>query len=158
MKLELDLVKSDITTVKEKISSVEDSFDFQDDQIKTVKENQEAQMKTLREDQEAAINAASAKLDVKMKELDVKLKLLEKQDRKYNLLFFGFKEEVGEDVFETLRDIFINDLKLDEERVRNKYFAAGHRIPIKASGPNPIILRCTFIADRELILSVAMQG
>lgn len=155
MKAELDLVKADMTKVKETISNVEDSLDFQDGQIKTLKEDQKNQIKTMKEDREAEIAAASAALDLKLNKLDIKLKLLEKQDRKYNLLFYGFEEEEGENVFAKLRDSFINELNLDEERVRSMYFAAGHRIPTKGSGPKPIILRCTSIADRELILSEA---
>ena len=33
------------------------------------------------------------------------------------------------------------------------YFAAGHWVPSKAAGPNPIIIRCTSLEDSELILS-----
>ena len=52
-----------------------------------------------------------------------------------------------------IRQSLTNDLKLDEERVQNMYFAAGHRVPTKAAGPNPIIIRCTSLEDRELILT-----
>ena len=155
MKVELDHVKDDITTVNAKLSSVEESLNFQEGQtkekLKKLKVDQEASMK----EQETRINKANADLDTKLKELDVKLQLLEKQDRKYNLLFYGFHEVAGENVFGVIRNSLINDLHLDEERVRNMYFAAGHRIPTKSPGPQPIILRCTSIADRELILSAA---
>ena len=64
----------------------------------------------------------------KMEELDKKLLLLEKHERKYNLIFYGFEEESGENVHETLRESFMNDLMIDEERVRIMYFANGHRL------------------------------
>ena len=125
-------------TVKEMEKSVQNNSDKMDDLVK---------------DQEGKIKAACTVLDDKLKELDNKLMLLEKQDRKYNLLFYGFQEEAGEDVFSVIRQSLILDLKLDEERVRNMYFAAGHRVPTKGSGPKPIIIRCTSLVDRELILS-----
>ena len=80
--------------------------------------------------------------------------MLEKHDRKYNLIFYGFREEAKEDV---LRESFVNDLDLDEERVRNMYFSNGHRIPQKSPGPKPIIFRFTSFEDRELILHQNMQ-
>ena len=96
MKVELDHVKDDIITVNAKLSSVEESLNFQEGQtkekLKKLKEDQEASMK----EQETRINKANADLDKKLKELDVKLQLLEKKDRKYNLLFYGFHEEAGE--------------------------------------------------------------
>ena len=69
------------------------------------------------------------------------------------MLFYGFPEESGENVYEVIRQSLIHDLKLDEEGVRNMYFAAGHRVPTKAASPKPIIIRCTSLEDRDLILS-----
>ena len=83
-----------------------------------------------------------------MRELDNKLMLLEKQDRKYNLLFYGFSEEADEDVFDIRRESFIVH-KDDERRVRSMYFSNGHRFPSKAPGPKAIILRFTSFEDRE---------
>lgn len=68
-------------------------------------------------------------LNSKVAEMDKKLKLLEKHDRRYNLLFYGFTEEYNENVHETIRESFIQDLKIDEERVRNMYFANDDRMP-----------------------------
>ena len=96
-------------------------------------------------------------LNTKIEELIKKLKLLEKHDRKYNLLFFGFREEAREYVFDVLRESFVNHLDLDEERVRDMYFVNGHRIPSKSPGQKPIILRFTSFEDRELILSQASK-
>ena len=74
-------------------------------------------------------------LNSKMVEMDKKLKLLEKHDQKYNLLFYGFTEEYNENIHETMRESFTQDLKIDKERVRNMYFAHGHRMPSKNPGP-----------------------
>ena len=56
-------------------------------------------------------------------------------------------------MYNVVRQSWITDLKLEKERVCNMYFAAGHRVPTKAAGPKPIIIRCTSLEDRELILS-----
>ena len=146
IKDEVESTKSEMmeemNTVKETVSDMEKSVQHNSDRMDNIEEGQKDK-----------IEAATAKLDVKLKELDDKLMLLEKQDRKYNLLFYGFREDKGENVYNVIRQSLINDLNLDEERVRNMYFAAGHRVPTKAAGPNLIIIRCTSLEDRELILS-----
>ena len=127
--------------MKKTVSDMEKSVQDNSDRIEDIEKGQEEKIK-----------AATVELVAKIKDLDVKLKLLEKQDRKYNLLFYGFIEEAGENVYNVIRHSLIIDL--EEERVQNMYFAAGHRVPTKASGPKPIIIRCTSLEDRELILSV----
>ena len=153
MKSEMNEIKEEIentkSVVNEEVSTMKETVS---DMEKSVQDNSD-RMLDIEKSQEEKIEAATAKLDVKIEELDTKLKLLEKQDRKYNLLFYGFTEEAGEDVYNVVRQSLITDLKLDEERVRNMYFAAGHRVPTKAAGPKPIIIRCTSLEDRELILS-----
>ena len=135
-------VNLEVNSMKETVSAVEKSIQDTSDR-----------MTDLENSQEEKIKAATEKLDEKILVLDTKLKLLEKQDRKYNLLFYGFPEESGENVYEIIRQSLITELKLEEENVRNMYFAAGHRVPTKAAGPNPIIIRCTSLEDRDLILS-----
>ena len=130
-----------MNTVRETVSDME----------KSVQDNSN-RMDDIEKGQEEKIKAATAVLDAKLQELYNKLLLLEKQDRKYKLLFYGFQEVAGENVYDVIRQSLINDLKLDEERVQNMYFVAGHRVPSKAAGPKPIIIRCTSLEDRELIL------
>ena len=135
-------VQVEVNTIKETVSDMEKSVQDNSDRMDEIEKNQEDKIK-----------AATAELDEKLQELDNKLMVLEKQDRKYNLLFYGFQEVAGENVYNVIRQSLVNDLKLDEERVRTMYFAAGHRVPTKAAGPKPIIIRCTSLEDRELILS-----
>ena len=135
-------VKLEMNTMKKTVSDMEKSVQDNSDRMEDIEKGQEEKIK-----------AATVELDAKIKDLDIKLKLLEKQDRKYNLLFYGFTEEAGENVYNVIRHSLITDLKLEEERVQNMYFAAGHRVPTKAPGPKPIIIRCTSLEDRELILS-----
>lgn len=142
VKADVSNTKSEVKHVKEKVLDLEKSVQYHSDKLEDSEKSQEEKLKS-----------ASAELDEKIKLLDTKLQLLEKQDRKYNLLFYGFQEDAEEDVYEIIRQSLIEDLKLEEDKVRNMYFAAGHRVPTKAAGPKPIIIRCTSLEDRELILS-----
>lgn len=98
--------------------------------------------------QEEKLNTVTQDLNTKLSNLDNKLKLIEKHDRNYNLLFYGFPEDRGENVYDMLRESFISDLQIEEERVRTMYFSNGHRFSSKGQGPKPIILRFTSPDDK----------
>ena len=98
-----------------------------------------------------SLNKVKAELEGKVPELENKLLLQEKQDGKYNLLFYGITEEPNEDIEDKLKNIFLKNLKLDYGRVSNIYFAHGHRIPTESPGPKPIILRFAQYSDRDLV-------
>ena len=83
---------------------------------------------------------------------------MEKHDRKYNLLFYGFKEERNENIFANMRQVFVHDLGIDPYTVDSMYFVHGHRLPSEnAEGPKPIIIRFSHFGDRELVLSMAYK-
>lgn len=102
-----------------------------------------------------ALNQAKTELEEKVRELEKKLLLQEKQDHKYNLLLYGIIAEAEEDTEDKLRTVFTDDLGLDYRRVNTMRFAYVHRIPSKSQGPKPIILR--FTQDRDLVLSNAKK-
>lgn len=135
--------KGQVNTLTETVGQIEKSLEFQG---QSLKENEEKQKKNMEE--------TKGYIDEKIEELNKKLLLLEKQDRKYNLLVYGIPEESDEDVCEKMRELFVNDLQISPHRVDNMYFAHGHRLPTKAkAGPRPIIIRFTSFGDRELVLS-----
>lgn len=108
--------------------------------------------------QREKIDQTASDLESKIKMLNQKLMLLEKQDRKYNLLFYGVAEERAENVFEKVRQLCTDDLGLESEKVNNMYFAHGHRMLKEGSeGPRPIIIRFCSYQDRELVLSQAYK-
>ena len=76
-----------------------------------------------------------------------------KHNQKYNFLFYGIQEEQYEDIEDKLKNLFVDDLKLDFSRVNYMYFAHGHRILSKTPGPKPIILRFSQYSDRDMVLS-----
>lgn len=83
---------------------------------------------------------------------------LEKQDRKYNLIFYGFPEKPNENVVDTLKMIFISDLKIGPVRVESMQFNHGHRMPSEATGaPKPMILWFASYADRDMVLSQSFK-
>lgn len=135
---------SSVKAVTEKVSEIEKSLEFQSGQIKDMDKTCDNK-----------IREVTANLNEKIRELSNGMLIREKQERKYNLLFYGFPEEADEDVFDILKESFITELHLNEDRVRNMYFTNGHRIPSKAVGPKPIILRFSSFEDRELVLSNA---
>ena len=146
VRVDVEETNRKVTDISEKVTELEKSVQHHSIQV----DDNENKCKGRYSDIET-------KLDTKTDELDKKLKLLEKHDRKYNLLFYGFPEETNENVYTTMRDSFVQDLKIDEERVHNMYFSNGHRLPSKNPGPKPIILRFTSFEDRELVLSSSYQ-
>ena len=139
--------KSDIEAVAKKVSDIEDSIEYH---AKTVVENDEKQTSNL--------DKAKEEIDTKIEELNQKLLLMEKHDRKYNLLFYGFPEERSEHIFDKFRKVFVNDLGIDPYTVDNMYFVHGHRLPTeKEEGPKPVILRFAHYGDRDIVLSNAYK-
>lgn len=147
VKTEVLKAKTDIETVSKKVTDIEDSLEYQG---KTLVENDEKQKSNL--------NNVKSEIDAKLQELNQKLLLMEKQDRKYNLLFYGFSEEGGENIFDKLRGVFASDLGINPYTVDNMYFVHGHRMPSEnVEGPKPIILRFAHYGDREIVLSNAYK-
>lgn len=150
LKEEVAESKLQFDNMKTKVSEIETSIEFNS---KTCDEKDKAQSKAL----DAVKDELKNELEVKVKELEDKLQFQEKQDRKYNLLFYGIKEEPEEDVEEKLKQLFIDDLHLNHMRVNNMFIVHGHRIPSKSPGPKPIILRFARYQDRDLVLSNAYK-
>lgn len=139
--------KAEVDKVKTKMDEMEVTLEFQE---KILTENDE--------NQKANLNKVKAEIDTKLRELNEKILLMEKQDRKYNLLFYGFPEEGSENLFDKLRKVFVKDLEIDSVTVENMYFVHGHRMPVEIQeGSRPIILRFAHYGDRELVLSRAFK-
>lgn len=137
----------DITEKVEKIDGIETSLEFHSNELEDVKEKQKEKFIETRQ-----------YIDDKVTELNNKLQLLEKQDRKYNLIAYGIPEDNDENVCDKMREIFRNDLKISPHRVDNMYFAHGHRMPSKKKeAPRPIIVRFTSYGDRDLVLANAKK-
>lgn len=146
LRADLTETKSHVDTIETKVKDIEESIEFNATMVKEVEKEQDGKLA-----------ATQQKLEEKIKELDNKLLLLEKHDRKYNLLFYGVPEEQNENVVDTVRELFKNDLEIDEDRVNSMYFISGHRIPSESQGPKPIILRFSSSEDKDLVLSKSFK-
>lgn len=155
-----DRLNQEVKTLREEVTDSKAKFVELDTKVTEVVKAVEFNSKSCEDKNQAqteALNKAKEELETKVNTLDNKLLLQEKQDRKYNLLFYGIPEEPSEDLEDKLKNIFLNDLNLDYSRVSKMYFAHGHRLPSKSPGPKPIILRFTNYGDRDLVLSNAYK-
>ena len=122
--------KADVEEVKTRLDTVEESLNFQG---VTLTENEEKQ--------KASLNKVKAEIDTKIQGLNQKMLLMEKRDKKYNLLFYGFPEEGSENLFDKLKNAFVKNLDIDNYTVDNMYFTHRHRMPAEnQQGPRPVIL------------------
>ena len=139
--------KTELGKTNKKVTEIEASLTFQTDRL-TESEKQ----------QKDVLKKAKTELDEKIDELNKKLLMMEKQDRKYNLLFYGFPEVKNENMFEKLKTIFVDDMEMDMHTVHRMQFIHGHRLPSEITkAQKPIILRFASFADRELVLSNAYK-
>lgn len=151
LKTEIGSLKSDVQAAVADVDSLTDRMDEYEKSLEFQSESQTA----LEKKHDKELSEVQRSLDEKIKLLDQKLMLAEKQDRKYNLLFYGIAEQQGERLYEKMRHFFVSDLGIDEQRAQNIHFVHGHRYPTESEGPNPVILRFSCYEDRELILSGA---
>lgn len=140
---EVTEAKSEVKEIKVKMSELEKSVAFHSDQAE--------ERETL---YEAKFNRAKAQID----ELERKMLLQEKHDRRYNLLFYGFTEDSEENLSEVMKTFFRSKLELEEDRVNKMVFANIHRMPTESKGPKPVIIKFSTMADRDLVFSKAFHS
>ena len=91
--------------------------------------------------------------------LNQKQILLEKHERKYNILIYGVEEKPQEDMMDVLFEFMSKSLEIDEAKVRTIPIANAHRIPSlprndgRPKRPNPIIMRLIHFHDKEFLMS-----
>jgi len=94
-------------------------------------------------------------IESSLSELREKQILLEKHERKYNVLIYGIDEKKDENITDCLHNFMINDLDIEKKRAERIPIANAHRIPSKSrsKGPNPIIIRFIHYGDKQFIMS-----
>ena len=97
-------------------------------------------------------------MDYQIAGLNEKLLLLEKHERKYNVLVYGVKENVDEKINDVVYNFMVNDLGIDSERADSIPIANAHRIPARQTPGqpkriNPIIIRFIHFGDKQFIMS-----
>lgn len=146
VKSDLTEVKSDVQNIKSQVEDIEQSMEYQASKVEDLAKEQEEKL--------AKVNCD---LQEKIESLNTKLMMLEKHDRKYNLIFYEVAEEQGEKLYNKMRGFFLHSLKIEEEKVKKIHFSNGHRLPTDHDGPRPVIMRYVSYEDRELVLSQAFN-
>ena len=146
VKSDLTEVKSDVQNIKSQVEDIEQSMEYQASKVEDLEKEQEEKL--------AKVNCD---LQEKIESLNKMLMMLEKHDRKYNLIFHGVAEEQGEKLYNKMRGFFLHSLKIEEEKVKKIHFSNGHRLPSDHDGPRPVIMRFVSYEDRELVLSKAFN-
>ena len=120
-------IKADKDDVKSQADGVEKSINFHAAKVEDMeKDRNDTRLKLERD------------LTEKNEELDRKLLQLEKQDRKYNLIFYEIAEERQEKLYEKMRNFFIEYLEIEPVRARQIHFSNGHRLPVDLKGPRAL--------------------
>ena len=86
----------------------------------------------------------------------------EARNRRNNLLFFGIREEKGEDCFRSAEDFIKNELKISQPVVLQRAHRLGKPTPPNAIGqrvsqPRPIILNFLDFRQREIVWASRFQ-
>ena len=147
IKVEMQEVKKDIkearhevTEMKKKTADIEKNIMYNDKKLDDIQHENQSKRAEMREEVE---------------QLRTKLMILEKQDRKYNLLFYGIREQPSEDTEDIMKEFFRNTLSIDEGRVNDMIITNCHRLPNNGEGPKPVIVRFGVYEDRDIVLSKA---
>ena len=144
---DLAQASTDIQSIQRQMDEVDKSIEFHAEKVEGVERQQQEQYEEI-----------NRKLNDKIDTLNKKLMMLEKHERKYNLIFHGIQEERSEKLYDKMRAFFVSHMEIDQERAEKIIFSNGHRMPTKAVGmPKPVIMRFASYDDRELILSKAYK-
>ncbi|CAG2192465.1 unnamed protein product [Mytilus edulis] len=101
-------------------------------------------------------------IDKKLASLKECQVLLEKHDRKYNVLIYGVEQKPNEIIWEVLENLFVKDLGIEKFKADSFPIANAHRIPAKApvdgtKRPDAIIVRLMHYDDKQFIMAQAYK-
>ena len=144
---ELAQSNAQIQNLQRQVDEVDKGINYHSDKVDDIERQQEEQYEEL-----------NRKIDNKIEELNKKVMMIEKHERKYNLIFHGIEEERLEKLYGKMRAFFVSAMDIDQERVEKIVFSNGHRMPTKATGiPKPVIMRFASFEARELVISRAFK-
>ena len=142
IKEDVDNSKADIENIKKQTDGIEKSIEFQSGKVEDMEKQQKEKINRLEE---------------QIKTLTDNIKMVEKQERKYNLIFHGIEEEKNERLYEKMRIFFEEKMGIAPEKVSQIHFSNGHRLSSRNVGPKPVIMRFSCFEDRELVISNAYK-
>ncbi|CAC5402932.1 unnamed protein product [Mytilus coruscus] len=142
-----------LDTVEHKFSNLVQEVEQDVKKLEVSKTDQE--IKELRQDHDELQRGVEA-MELNVQSLEQLL--LEKHDRKYNVLMYGMPVKCDENIWDVFDNLMINYLKTDKPKVDSFSLANGHRIPARqnireSKRPNPMIIRFIHNADKQFFLS-----
>ena len=98
--------------------------------------------------------------DTEMSNLKEKQLLLEKHERKYNMLINGIPQSATENIKERFMTFMTRDLGIEESKADDTPIANAHRIkssrvhdPSKPKPPDPILVRFIHYTDKQYVMA-----
>ena len=152
---EIKTLKNEICGLRRELKSLQDSLDFANQDIDTLKAGFAKTLETVEENVE---DIQSLDEDIEaLKRRNIKL---EAYTRRENVRIFNVKEEVKENTEETVRNLLVTKLKIPSEKVKDIRFERVHRIsPRKTRNqkppnrPRPVTARFSHYQDKEFVRS-----
>lgn len=148
-------VKIDVNTLRTKYeTSVVEVKDLRRD-FNELERGVAAMDVQLHELENSKLEAQKTELETQIQSLTEKTILLEKHERKYNILIYGLDDSANDDenVYAVVRQFFNKDLDIDQRKVNSIPLANAHRVPTRGTGPEPIIVRFLHFGDKQLVMS-----
>ena len=136
MQAQLDQANAEISSLRAKVKSLEESLEFTQAEQDEVKER----VNTCEEDQ--------------MRNED---ELIRQSiySRRWNLIMYGMKESKSENCTDLVKNVMSSALKINEDKVRSMRFCGVHRLgkfkQNRSEKPRPVIARFTCREDRDLV-------
>ncbi|CAC5397012.1 unnamed protein product [Mytilus coruscus] len=169
----LDSVEKNLTElisdVKSEVGQVKSDLSITNTEVKLLREDHnelergvghlESQFNCLETEKLEALKIDIDKKLASLKECQV---LLEKHDRKYNILIYGIEQKQNEIIWEVIDNLFVKDLGIEKFKADSFPIANAHRIPAKApvvgtKRPDAIIVRFMHYADKQCIMAQAYK-
>ena len=136
MQAQLDQANAEISSLRAKVKSLEESLEFTQAEQDEVKER----VNTCEEDQ--------------MRNED---ELIRQSiySRRWNLIIYGMKESKSENCTDLVKNVMSSALKINEDKVRSMRFCGVHRLgkfkQNRSEKPRPVIAHFTCREDQDLV-------
>ncbi|CAC5422660.1 unnamed protein product [Mytilus coruscus] len=158
-----------ISDVKSEVGQVKSDLSITNTEVKLLREDHnelergvghlESQFNCLETEK---LEALKIDIDEKLASLKECQVLLEKHDRKYNILIYGIEQKQNEIIWEVIDILFVKDLGIEKFKADSFLIANAHRIPAKApvvgtKRPDAIIVRFMHYADKQCIMAQAYK-
>ena len=149
-------VKADVNIVKTKYEQSKREIGDLKRDFTELEQGVSAMDSQIHELENEKLSKQKMELQKQIEELNEKTVLLEKHERKYNILIYGINDEnQDENIYALVRQLFAEDLGINVRKANAIPIANAHRVPTRSKGPKPIIVRFLHFGDKQLVMSNA---